>query len=247
MTAGCCSLATNSFAQSEMVADDPGSVGGLAVGGLAVGGLAVGGLGSFADALSDAGVRVLGRISSAALARQKALFGDGQGFLPFVEDDNSDLHWEFPDGTRLDGFQTLAALSQTSGIPLPTDVISIQTNIGRLEWQLLVSEASDTVENFLRYVNGGVDGEGYTGTIVHRVEPNFVVQGGGFRPTSLTTTDIDEIRGDYVPALGRYEHHIPSFTPIPDERARKQVQCFRYVRDGQELGRSHERVFFQPW
>ena len=179
-------------------------------------------LGLFALALADLGVTFSGPIGAEEVLRQQNLFAS-QTLVPFVEDPNATPVWEFPDGTRLDGFQTLAALSQTSGIPLPTDVISIQTNIGRLEWQLLVSEAPDTVENFLRYVNGGVDDQGYTGTIVHRVEPNFVVQGGGFRPTSLTTTDIDEIRGDYVPALDdtniTFPRSLRSRTSGPESRS----------------------------
>lgn len=86
-------------------------------------------------------------------------------------------------------------------------VISFNTNAGSIPLELLADEAPNTVDNFLRYVNGGVDGNGFTGTILHRSEQNFVIQGGGFVPTSLTTTDLAEI-----------QNHIPSFSPIPDER-----------------------------
>ncbi|MGH8678856.1 MAG: peptidylprolyl isomerase, partial [Burkholderiales bacterium] len=37
-------------------------------------------------------------------------------------------------------------------------------------------KAPKTVENFLRYVNDGF----YDGTILHRVIPGFMIQGGGF-------------------------------------------------------------------
>lgn len=205
-------------------------------------------LGEFAQALTDAGVRFFGAFWCPHCNRQKELFGDDEDLLPFIEVTAGDPAvlgsvilndvglgndltlnptgrpvtsfptWEFQDETRVEGFQTLASLSELSGIPLPPDVISIETNAGRLELQLLIDEAPNTVENFLRYVNGGVDGQGYTNSILHRSDANFVIQGGGFRPTSLTTTDINEIQGAFNSTTGNFEHHIPTFDPIPDER-----------------------------
>lgn len=55
-------------------------------------------------------------------------------------------------------------------------IVVMKTNIGDMEIELYPKEAPVTVENFLRYVDEGF----YTGTIFHRVIPNFVVQGGGF-------------------------------------------------------------------
>jgi cyclophilin family peptidyl-prolyl cis-trans isomerase len=43
-----------------------------------------------------------------------------------------------------------------------------------------------TVDNFLAYVNAGF----YSGTIMHRVVPSFVVQGGGFLPLNGGTTPV---------------------------------------------------------
>lgn len=55
-------------------------------------------------------------------------------------------------------------------------VVIMKTNLGSMEIELYPEQAPLTVANFLRYVDEGF----YSGTIFHRVIPNFVVQGGGF-------------------------------------------------------------------
>ncbi|MEZ6211848.1 MAG: peptidylprolyl isomerase [Phycisphaerales bacterium] len=54
----------------------------------------------------------------------------------------------------------------------------INTNMGDIVIQLDSMRAPITVENFVTYVKDGF----YDGTIIHRVVPNFVIQGGGFEP-----------------------------------------------------------------
>lgn len=75
-------------------------------------------------------------------------------------------------------------LSRTFAVPVPE--VTLQTNLGSVKLQLSPENAPNTVFNFLRYVNGGF----YPGTLFHRVEPNFVVQAGGFTtgPTYKTPT-----------------------------------------------------------
>jgi peptidyl-prolyl cis-trans isomerase B (cyclophilin B) len=55
-------------------------------------------------------------------------------------------------------------------------VVTISTNKGDIVIELFEEEATQSVRNFLYYVNSGY----YTDTIFHRVIPNFMVQGGGF-------------------------------------------------------------------
>ncbi|WMS89111.1 peptidylprolyl isomerase [Pleionea litopenaei] len=55
-------------------------------------------------------------------------------------------------------------------------VVEIQTNLGTIEVNLFDNATPETVENFLAYVNNG----SYNGSIMHRLEPNFVLQGGGY-------------------------------------------------------------------
>jgi peptidyl-prolyl cis-trans isomerase A (cyclophilin A)/peptidyl-prolyl cis-trans isomerase B (cyclophilin B) len=57
----------------------------------------------------------------------------------------------------------------------PVDV-QVVTSMGNFTIELLAERAPLTVAHFLKYVDQGH----YTGTLFHRVIPNFVIQGGGF-------------------------------------------------------------------
>ncbi len=88
----------------------------------------------FAKDLTAAGVVFYGANWCPACTAQKELFADGKDDLPFVEVTNPDRSlnatgnaegisefptWDFPDGTRLVGLQTLATLSTTANVPIP--------------------------------------------------------------------------------------------------------------------------------
>ncbi len=53
--------------------------------------------------------------------------------------------------------------------------VRFETSRGDFTVELYASEAPQTVENFLRYVDEGH----FDGTVFHRVIPGFVIQGGG--------------------------------------------------------------------
>ena len=55
-------------------------------------------------------------------------------------------------------------------------VVVFETTKGIIKLELYPEKTPVTVENFLRYVKDGF----FEGTLVHRVVPNFVIQGGGF-------------------------------------------------------------------
>ena len=57
--------------------------------------------------------------------------------------------------------------------------VVIETNLGSFTLLLDSARAPKTVANFLRYVDEGH----YAGTILHRVIPGFMVQGGGYDRT----------------------------------------------------------------
>jgi len=65
-----------------------------------------------------------------------------------------------------------APLTPAPGNP----VVLISTSMGDITIELFKDKAPVSVENFLGYVNEGF----YSGTIFHRVMPNFMIQGGGF-------------------------------------------------------------------
>ena len=68
---------------------------------------------------------------------------------------------------------SIAAL--LSGPVFATNVI-MQTPFGTVEIELFDEETPETVANFLKYVNDG----DYVNSFIHRSDPEFVVQGGGF-------------------------------------------------------------------
>jgi hypothetical protein len=88
---------------------------------------------AFAKALDAAGVIFYGADWCPICTSQKNLFQDGKEFLPFVEVTNPDHSlnqdgidnnissfptWEFPDGSRLTGEQSLQTLAERTGIPI---------------------------------------------------------------------------------------------------------------------------------
>lgn len=89
----------------------------------------------FAKALQQAGVRFFGADWCPLCTEQKNLFQDGKSYLPFIEMTNPDRTrnataisenvtqyptWEFANGTRVTGVQTLAQLSALSGVAIPS-------------------------------------------------------------------------------------------------------------------------------
>lgn len=64
------------------------------------------------------------------------------------------------------------------GAPLlaQNPTVTMKTSMGTMEIELFADKAPKTVENFLAYVDSGY----FSGTIFHRVIPNFMIQGGGF-------------------------------------------------------------------
>ena len=106
---------------------------------------------TLAQSLSDAGATFFGAAWCPACLEQKRLFEDGQDFLPFVEVTNPDRSlnavgdannimtfptWEFADGTRVEGVQSLANLASLAGISIPTS--NIPSLAGIENTQLLV-------------------------------------------------------------------------------------------------------------
>ena len=88
-------------------------------------------------------------------------------------------------------------------------IVTVNTNFGSFQIELLPSAAPQTVANFLSYVNSGA----YTNTIFHRSEqPSAanpqdigIVQAGGFTSTSTTYTSVSQFQT------------IPTNAPIPLE------------------------------
>lgn len=69
-----------------------------------------------------------------------------------------------------------ASLSFASTFSFAT-IVELETSHGNIQINLHDESTPKTVENFLSYVTDGA----YTDTVIHRVEPGFVIQGGGFK------------------------------------------------------------------
>jgi len=63
----------------------------------------------------------------------------------------------------------------------PTTQVKVTTNMGEFVIEVRSERAPLTAVNFLRYVREGF----YSGTLIHRVVPNFVIQGGGHDATTM--------------------------------------------------------------
>ena len=73
--------------------------------------------------------------------------------------------------------------------PLPNPEVVIKTTQGDISVRLFRDKAPITVANFLQYVDEGF----YSGTIFHRVIPNFMIQGGGMLPDMTEKPTRDPI------------------------------------------------------
>ena len=70
-----------------------------------------------------------------------------------------------------------AADSDPNQKNLEVKKVKLETSIGDIVIELNEKAAPVTVKNFIRYAEEGF----YDGTIFHRVIPNFMIQGGGFK------------------------------------------------------------------
>lgn len=71
-------------------------------------------------------------------------------------------------------------------------IITIETSMGTIKIELDADKAPVTVENFISYVNDGFFDE----TIFHRVIPNFMIQGGGFRNGMVQKQTNEQIKNE---------------------------------------------------
>lgn len=70
-------------------------------------------------------------------------------------------------------------VSTLSSIAFASSQVILQTNYGDITIELFEKESPQSTANFLKYVKSGR----YSGTVFHRVEKDFVIQGGGFTKT----------------------------------------------------------------
>ena len=89
----------------------------------------------------------------------------------------------------LHSFAIALLLASVSAHPArAAQAVRVTTNMGEFVIELNAERAPLTVANFLRYVNEGF----YSGTLVHRVVGNFVIQGGGHAAADYKLKPVHE-------------------------------------------------------
>lgn len=73
----------------------------------------------------------------------------------------------------------LALLGASLSLSVQATIVEIKTSLGTFEVNLFDETTPETVANFLKYV----EAESYNNSVIHRLVPDFVVQGGGFSYT----------------------------------------------------------------
>jgi cyclophilin family peptidyl-prolyl cis-trans isomerase len=69
-------------------------------------------------------------------------------------------------------------------------VVVMETSMGTIKIELYADKSPITVKNFLDYV----DDKFYDGLTFHRVIPDFMIQGGGFKPGLKDAKTVDEVQ-----------------------------------------------------
>jgi peptidyl-prolyl cis-trans isomerase A (cyclophilin A)/peptidyl-prolyl cis-trans isomerase B (cyclophilin B) len=72
--------------------------------------------------------------------------------------------------------------------PPAAQQVRVTTNMGEFVIEMIPDRAPLTVANFLRYVKEGF----YSGTLIHRVVANFVIQGGGHAASDLKLKPVHD-------------------------------------------------------
>jgi cyclophilin family peptidyl-prolyl cis-trans isomerase len=103
--------------------------------------------------------------------------------------------------------------------PLPpkflqaADLVVLETSMGRIKIKLYPRQAPASVANFLRYV----DERFYDDTLIHRVVPGFVIQGGGHDSTMQLKKTGTPVKNEAANGLSNKRGTIAcARAPAPD-------------------------------
>ncbi|GMV16286.1 MAG: peptidylprolyl isomerase [Myxococcales bacterium] len=90
-------------------------------------------------------------------------------------------------------------------------VIEMDTSLGKMVFELEPTDMPVTTANFLSYVDSGF----YDGTIIHRVLPDFVIQGGGYATGLVAKTANPPIKLETSPAV-QHDYGVISMARTSD-------------------------------
>jgi len=93
--------------------------------------------------------------------------------------------------------QVPAAAQPPAPAAAANPVVILDTSAGAITIELFADKAPDSVQNFLEYVRDGF----YSGTIIHRVVPGYVIQGGGYTPELVEKSTRPPVRNEATNGL----------------------------------------------
>jgi cyclophilin family peptidyl-prolyl cis-trans isomerase len=114
-------------------------------------------------------------------------------------------------------------------------VVVIDTSMGTIKVELNADKAPLTVKNFLQYV----DDKFYDGTIIHRVVPGFVIQGGGYEPGMKEKPTRDAIKNEASNGLSNEQYTIAMARTSEPDSATSQFYV-NLVDNGKKLDKATE-------
>ncbi len=85
-----------------------------------------------------------------------------------------------------------AAKAAKTAAKVANPVVVLETTMGTIKVELFADKAPITAKNFLAYVNAGF----YNNTIIHRVDENFVIQGGGYTADLTAKPTLPPIKNE---------------------------------------------------
>lgn len=135
-------------------------------------------------------------------------------------------------GLRL-GALLLLALPAGCQKEEPNPIVIIDTSLGTIKAELYANKAPKTVQNFLNYVNK----KHYDGTLIHRVMPDFVIQGGGYLPGLREKPTDPPIRNESANGLSNERGTLAMARSSGADTA--TCQFFINVKDNRMLDRAY--------
>jgi len=98
-----------------------------------------------------------------------------------------------------------------------TTFVCVETNMGEFCMEMQTADAPNTVANFLNYVRSNR----YDNTFIHRSEPNFMIQGGGYKlePLGEEVPADAEIANEFKLSNLRATVAMAKFPEQPDSAA----------------------------
>ena len=105
-------------------------------------------------------------------------------------------------------------------------MVRVHTVVGPIDIELFDSAAPLTVANFLNYVNGGA----YSSSFIHRSIPGFVIQGGGYKWVSATSSVAavpagPPVMNEFSPSRSNVRGTV-AMAKIPDDPNSATTQWF---------------------